>query len=96
MFVVNCILMYYMKKPDNKFTIKFALSSRNVLPVCELVVNPNASYALNNSNMGVNLWNKQDMWQRAKNKEQRTESPMLHALCPLVRTIGFVRSLFAH
>ena len=52
-----------MNKSENKFTDKFALSSQNVHPRCELVVNQNASYALIYSNMSVNLRNKQGMMQ---------------------------------
>lgn len=44
-----------MKKSENKFTVKFAISSQNVPPACELIVNQNALYALINSVMSVNL-----------------------------------------
>lgn len=48
-----------MKKSENKFTVKFTISSQSVLPGCELIVNQNASYILIISNMVVTLKNKQ-------------------------------------
>ena len=69
-----------MNKSENKFTDKFALSSQNVHPRCELVVNQNASYALIYSNMSVNLRNKQGMMQSLQFN---------------VTNSGFVRSLSA-
>ena len=74
-----------MKKSENKFTVKFTLSSQNVLPGCELVVNQNASYALIDSNMSVNLQNK-GVHSRSISKPERG----LFALCSLI-----IRSLFA-
>jgi hypothetical protein len=53
-----------MKISGNKFTDKFALSSQNIRLGCELVVNQNASYAMNINNMSVNLRNWQGMVQQ--------------------------------
>jgi hypothetical protein len=55
MTVINYKLMKYMKNSGNKFTVKFAISSQNERHSCELIVNQNGSYALNDSNMNVNL-----------------------------------------
>jgi hypothetical protein len=81
MIVINYLLMYYMNKFGNKFTVKFAISSQKQHLGCELIVNQNASYALNNSNMSVNLINKQGIFHVTNSVFVRS----LFALCSLTK-----------
>ena len=70
-----------MEKTENKFTVKFALSSQYSLQISELVVNQNALYALIYSIISVNLRNKQ--------------AATISSFTLLLKKV-FVRSLFAH